>query len=251
MKNPWSAIIQGLLSSASRFVGIIFVISGTALGQKIPAGCTIPDFTSSPDHRYGVTVPQNDSEVDNQNAQNELIELKTGHVLAAIKGDTGWDHGGWAVALPSRWSQDGTFLLWHVDGKWSPSALVLLRVHDNAVNWQIDLLNTAQQAILARTKNADPIKYAAAKKQNSGNGSAYPDGFTVDVYVDGKDGDPLSLPLTVHANLTSNPKQIEGMINLDSGLDAVVDKNGKFTVTKFHLLTPKELEKMEESTDSQ
>jgi hypothetical protein len=95
------------------------------------------------------------------------------------------------------------------------------------------LLAEAQKAILARTKAAAPERYAAAKKANSGSGSAYPEGFTVDV----KAALPLKLPLKVRAVLTSNPKEIEDadMPNLDASLEAIVDKDGKFTVTGFRL----------------
>ena len=82
-------------------------------------------------------------------------------------------------------------------------------------------------------KAAAPERYAAAVKANAGSGSAYPEGFTVDVKAEL----PLKLPLKVHAVLTSNPKMIEApdMPNLDSNLEAVVDKDGKFTVTSFRL----------------
>ena len=49
--------------------------------------------------------------------------------------------------------------------------------------------------ILARSRKAKPRKYAAAKKENTGNGAAYPDGFTINVMVRGEDGAPLTFPL--------------------------------------------------------
>ena len=104
------------------------------------------------------------------------------------------------------------------------------------MEWQRNLLKIGQQAILARTKRAAPRKYRAAKEQNKGNGSAYPDGFTVDVAVEGKKGEPLSLPLAIFVSLTSNPKGIEDLINLDASLEASMNSEGKFTVTKFHLV---------------
>ena len=222
-----------------------FVSTGLALGQDIPFGYyTIPAYTLSPNHRYGVTVPQWEHSDEIDNPRNKVVEVKTGRVLAVIHTETGWDHSGHYVSvLPSRWSPDGSLLLWHVDGKWSPTALVLLKIEDGTVKWQIDLLKTAQQAILTRTRKAKPHEYLAAMKANAGNGSAYPDGFTVDVFcAGGESGDscslPVSLPLKVHADLTSDPKGIgfEYITKLDAHLDAVVDKNGKFTVTEFHLV---------------
>ena len=142
------------------------------------------------------------------------------------------------VFLPSRWTKDNSFVLWEVDGKWFDTALVLLKVKDGKVEWQRNLLEMGQQAILARTKQAAPKKYLDAKKQNRLNGSAYPDGFTVDVAVESKEDEPLSLPLAIHVDLTSNPKDIEGFINLNAHLDASMNSEGTFTVTNFHLEPP-------------
>ena len=217
------------------FIAGLRVLTGSAFGQIVPAGYTIPDSTLSPDHRYGVTVPS----LDTDNPQNKLVEVKTGRVLAVIQADTGYEHANHVDLLPSRWSSDGSFLLWEVDGKWCDAALVLLKLQKGAVKWQLDLLKTGQQAILTRTQQARPKQYLAEKKKNKGNGSAYPDGFTVDVAAESNEGTPLSFPLVVHVYLTSNPKGIEDRTRteLNARLDAVVDMEGKFNVTKFYLGT--------------
>ncbi len=208
------------------------IASGHALGQTAPAGYEIPESTLSPDHLYGVTVPG----LDTPDPRNSLVEVKTGNVLAVIQANVGYKQANHISLLPSRWTKGDSFLLWEVDGKWCDTALVLLKLQNGKVEWQIDLLKTGQQAILAKTRQATPRKYRAAKEQNKGNGSAYPDGFTVDVVVVSKgDEEPLSLPLALHVYLTSNPKAIEGMIDLNARLDAVVNGNGTFSVTNFHL----------------
>jgi hypothetical protein len=210
--------------------------------ETVPAGYKILDITLSPDHRYGVTVP----DLDTPNPQNSLVEVATGRVLAVIEADTGYEAANHNSVLPSRWAKDDSLLLWEVDGKWCDVALVLLKLQDGAVAWQLDLLKAGQQAILPLTKRAKPKRYLAAQEQNRGSGSAYPDGFTVDVVAEGGGKDEaengakhaaLSLPLKVHVYLTSNPKSIEGRedSNLESRLDAVVDKDGKLRVTNFHL----------------
>jgi hypothetical protein len=231
------------------------MVAPAAFGQHLRPGYSIPDVTLSPDHRFGVTVPQLDYfESDLKNSDdpcNSVVEVKTGKVVGVIKADTGWDHMNHGEVLPTRWSPDESLLLWEVSSKWCPDALVLLKLQGGAVKWQIDLLTTAQQAILTRTKKARPEKYLAAMKENADDGSAYPDGFTVDVYASGTGDEPVSLPLMVHANLTSNPKEFEGVTELDAHLDAMVDKNGKFTVTGFRIISPTAWYKMEESTDSQ
>jgi hypothetical protein len=215
------------------FTGGLVVSIAEAAAQTVPTGYTIPDITLSPDHRYGVTVPR----LDTPNPHNSLVEIKTGRVLAEIQADTGYERANHMELLPSRWTKDNSFLLWEVDGKWCDVALVLLKLENGKVEWQRNLLEIGQQAILARTKQAAPRKYRAAKEQNKGKGSDSPDGFTVDVAVKGKEGEPLSLPLAIHAFLTSNPKGIEDLINLDARLDASMNSEGKFTVTNFHLGT--------------
>ena len=206
-------------------------LNGAAAGETVPAGYKVLDITLSPDHRYGVTVP----DLNTANPQNSLVEVETGRVLAVIEADTGYESANHNAVLPSRWAKDDSLLLWEVDGKWCDTALVLLKLQNGAVVWQLDLLKTGQQAILALTKRAKPKKYFVAKEENRDSGSAYPDGFTVYVVAEGDKNEAPSLPLKVQAYLTSNPKSIEGLTNLDSRLDAVVDKDGKFRVTNFHL----------------
>jgi hypothetical protein len=207
--------------------------NGAAADPTVPAGYKILDITLSPDHRYGVTVP----DIDTPNPQNSLVDIATGRVLAVIQADTGYESANHNAVLPARWTKDDSLLLWEVEGKWFDTALVLLKLQNGTVLWQLDLLKAGQQAILARTKQATPEKYLAAKEENRDWGSAYPDGFTVDVVPAGDKDKAPSLPLKIHVYLTSNPKAIEGHTNLDSRLEAVVDKNGKFRVTNFHLGT--------------
>jgi hypothetical protein len=177
---------------------------------------------------------------DLENPRNNLVDFQTHRVLAVIRANTGWDHANFNRVLPSRWSTDGSLLLWKVDGKWSPTALVLLKIENGEVRWQLDLLKTAQHAVLLRTRKAAPEQYGICKKHNAGDGSAFPEGFTVDVTTDGEDTNTVSLPLGVHADLTANPKQIEGDPNLDSHLDGVVTPDGNFVVKDFHLGSQKQ-----------
>jgi hypothetical protein len=167
---------------------------------------------------------------------NKVVELRTHHTVALIQAEPGYDRAlNFHETAPPRWSPDSSFLLWKVNGKWNPDALVLLKIEQNQAKWQLDVLKTAQQAVLSRTRTAAPKQYAIAKKANAGNGRAFPDGFTVDVTTDGENSDTVSLPLVVHADLTANPKQIEGEPNLVSHLDAIVTEDGKFVVKNFQL----------------
>jgi hypothetical protein len=202
-----------------------------AADPKAPKGFMVPGSSLSPDKRFGVTVPIRAEHGEDAEPKNSLIEVKTGRVLAVIKAETAWDHANHREVMPSRWSKDGALLLWEVDGKWFHDAFVLIKIEDGNVKWQTDILKAAQQEILARTKKATPKKYAAAKKQNEGSGSAYPEGFSVDVDAVGG----ITTPLRVKVVLSSNPKGIEGIPSLYSHMEAVVDSEGRFAVKDFGL----------------
>jgi len=219
------------------FIACVFaaiIITCRAAAVDWPAGFTVPASTLSPDGRYGVLVPDSDH-YDEARPQNKVVEVAAGRVLALIQAETGMEqmnHGG----IVPQWSADSQWLLWKVDGKWSPRALVLVKIAEGKVAWQTNILQQAQQAALARARTAEPKAYAAAKEYNKGNGSAYPDGFTIGVTTPVDDGKPVAVPLTVHADLSSNPKAIEGFpkaATLDATLDAVVTADGKFVVKKF------------------
>ncbi|MDB6173336.1 MAG: hypothetical protein JWL59_2647 [Chthoniobacteraceae bacterium] len=216
----------------------IFCAAASVSAKELNTDYVTPPFTRSPNGRYGVKVPvfHMESE-DDDKRKNQVVELATGHVVAVIPGVPGYDRRlNYHTVAPARWSQDGSVLLWKIEGKWSPDTLVLIKIEKNRAAWQIDILNRAQQAVLTRTRKAAPKKYIAAKKSNAGNGSAYPDGFTIDVTTDGEAGKTLILPLAIHADLSANPKGIEDFpANLNAYLDAVVNSDGTFIVKDFQL----------------
>jgi hypothetical protein len=198
----------------------------------LPAGYIIVPSSVSPDKRYGVSAFDNTlNEIPAEIEHNKLINLQTGRIVGEIRASPAMIHMPHGGILPARWSSDGSLLLWEVEGKWSPHALVLLRVKDDTVQKQVDLLTATQRLILARTRGAAPDQYAAATKANRGNGSAYPEGFTIDVEA----YDPIALPFHVRAMLTSDPKGLSGIPKLDSFLDAVLSPQWRLKVTGFHL----------------
>ena len=135
--------------------------------------------------------------------------------------------------LNSRWSADGTTLAWVIEGKWFPAAYVLIRVADDRVDWQLNVLSSVQRDILARTKEAAPDKYQAAKAQNAGNGSAFPDGFTVNI---NSPCDRFQLPFQSHVTLDSNPKRLNDWppaADLQSSMEVVIDQSGQLDVSRF------------------
>jgi hypothetical protein len=212
------------------FMAGILGLNGIDL-DKVPVGYSVPDNTLSPDHRYGVLVPQ----VGTAGGKNMIVQLPEVRIIALILAPTGYVSANFNQVLPTRWGANDSLLLWEVDGKWCPTALTLVKPYMQTIAWQIDLLKVGQQAILAGTKKVRPAQYAAEKARNAGNGSDYPDGFTIDVAAEGKAGDPVTLPLVFHVYLTSNPKGLDDPSELNSRLDAKVNENGKIVVTGFHL----------------
>ena len=209
------------------------------LGPQFPKDFGVAKNSVSPDGRYGVVVPTDwDHYQESGKPQNRLVEVKTGTVLATIQAETGLMQMNRGGVLPSRWSEKSEYLLWSVDGKWCPRALVLLKIENGHVTWQRDLLGLNQKEILGRTRKAAPAKYAAGKNQNRGNGSAYPDGFTISVSINGDPDAPLQLPLNIHVQLESNPKAIEGYpanADVTSEMQTTVDADGNLTIKDFHL----------------
>ena len=193
-------------------------------GKQFPDGFGVEPSSLSPDKRYGVLAPDADH-YDWTKHQNKLVEVNTGRTLAVINAETGvaefTNHGG---IEPSRWSADGSLLLWEVAGKWSPRALVLLKIEDGRVKWQHNLLKMAQQAILTRTRKFLLKDFVV-------NAS------TIDVQVTGEEDAPLSLPVAVHVEFDSNPNPAsEPLPNsgyVHSEMEATVDSEGKLIVKSF------------------
>ena len=191
----------------------------------------------SPDRRYGITVP-NDFQSD---AGNTLVEVKTGRAIVELESFDGeiianhMNHGG----FDGKWSADGTLLYWGAFGKWTSIAIDILKLKDGKVLWQKNLSPTCQKAILEKTKAADPKGYAREKKQNKGNGSHYPEGFTIDVQLDSRE--PLKLPLKVHVDLTSDvkagaePDDPRLPLRVDSWMEAVLNDDGRLVFGEFHM----------------
>ena len=225
------------------FIQIISVVCLFLLtitkATALPAGYIIPKETLSPNHRYAFMVPVFDSTVtDSSQFQNALIDAKTDQIITKVDAPAGFDRPLNYVSVEQPlWSKDESLVLWKVNDKWCPTALVLIKLKNNKQLWQLNLLTVFQEKILSYTKKAVPKKYEVAKKANIGNGSSYPEGFTVDVepVENGKNG-LLELPIKIHITLSSNPKLIKDKPNLNSEMDAIVKNDGTIEVKKFKIL---------------
>jgi len=223
-------------------------VKGLAHGYVVPASSV------SPDHRYGIAMYDNtggNGEPKDDQGPNQIIELKTGRVVGDIVGEAAWVRMPHGEYIPPKWSEDSTSVVWTVDGKWFPDGVTLVKLARGKIAWQRNVLKAGQEAILSRTRRAAPEQYRLKKAENAGNGSAYPEGFSVEVTVAQEsrsllgEEDPspakpekfVSFPLAVHVSLTSDPKEVAGRsFNLESTLEAVVDADGHFKVEDFRLL---------------
>jgi hypothetical protein len=233
--------------------GALVASSGHARAQ---AGLfSIPDSMLSPNHEYGVRVPDaalvtgTTPTVNGEDfPQDQLVDVKTGNVLATLPGRPRALHDvSDENSPPPFWSADSSILVWVVEGKWAAAALSVYKLEGGAVKWQVDVLRAVRLAMLNRalkTGHGDSAPIAGV--DNVGD-DATPDGFTIDAYLQGSAGLaqdlgplPLSFPLKIHADLTSNPKGLDlgGGEAVNAQLDATVDGNGQFTVTQFHLGKP-------------
>lgn len=200
-----------------------------------PASARVPDLdhyelrARSPDGRYAVTVPKLEFDDRIVSPQNYLIEVTTGNVLDRLEGADGWDrmnHGG----CDGAWSNDGSILVWIVDGKWTTDGVVVVKLRNGKVEWAKDLSPLCQQAILSRAKAIDPAAYEREKEWNKGNGSAYPEGFTIDVRAPETN---LGFPMKIEIDLTSDPKDGHKE-RIDGWLDAALDENGNLSFGALH-----------------
>jgi hypothetical protein len=211
-----------------------FVFFATARADTV-SDVSVPDNTLSPDKRYGITVPHPFSNAGDIFKDNELVEVKSKHVLGSINAETVYTNMNHNELLPAWWSDDDAYLLWQVDGKWGMYTQILVHVKDDEIQWEIDVLTPLQRAILTRTEAADPKKFLAAKKANWGDGSAYPEKFTVDAEADNANDGPLRFPVKFHVYLTSNPKGFDDVPEVDSFMEATLSKDGEITITGFYM----------------
>ena len=65
------------MAPIARLLTITALVAITAEAQNIPKGFVVPKCTTSPDGRYGVTVPVLDMHLDSENPKNSVIDLKT------------------------------------------------------------------------------------------------------------------------------------------------------------------------------
>ncbi len=196
--------------------------------SKMPNGHIVVEDSTSPDQHYAVTAFDNDKTEEPPKGMdtNRLIELKSGRVVTVLIGEPGLARMGHGGIMPARWSADSSILLWEVDGKWFHHTMVLVRLDQGKLLWQRDVLKLLQQEILTRTRNLDPKKYAKVKKDHQGWGSAYPDGFSVEVEA----LDPIAFPLRVRARLASETKEAS---ILDTHLEGEINEKGELKITKF------------------
>jgi hypothetical protein len=231
---------HGILTPAMpRLVFIAVLVAGLApaRARPLPDGYRVVASSISPDGKLGVIAPDRDHAVapghDLDRDRNQLVDLATGKVLAAIDAPVAFERQGHTTLAPA-WSADGTLLLWYVDGKWGSYALNLLRVDRGAVTAQWNLRELAVRHALAAARRAHPAASAAAQREGKGAGAWFRDGLAIDVRPVLADGQRPRLPLALAIALTSNPKELDSYpadARLAGTLSATVGADGALTFT--------------------
>ena len=209
--------------------------SGSATGQSVPAGYSVPTDTLSPDHRFGVTVPKHEYPQELDNPENNVINIQTGIVIGTILQEfPAFDRTSHGELYPCWWKANDSQMLWQVEGKWGKRAVVLITLKDKKTIVQIDLLKKMQDAILVSTMRSIPGPFQEAEKENQRNGQAYPDGFTVDAVLN-SNGGPMSFPLRFQVFLTADPKANVDHVQFQSRMQVTFSRSGDLTVEAFHI----------------
>lgn len=217
---------------------LLCCLAGSAAARNLPDGFQVVAASISPDGKLGVIAPDLDHAKEREH-QNKLVEIATGKVLAVIDADTAFEHQNHTTLSP-RWSEDGSLLVWYVDGKWGSYALVLLRIDHGAVTAQINARELAVQEALRAARQASPKAYAAAKQEGKDEGWWFRDGFAIEVRPEVAETAKIGLPLKLVIEMTSNPKEMDSYpkaARLSGKLTGVVGADGKLTFGKLVVTT--------------
>jgi len=222
----------------------------------VPEHYSVPDYTLSPDGRYGVMLPDWEIVKSAETTwTNRLVEMSTGNVVAVLAGECGWEdpkHSMRYDPMKAVWSADGSTLCWIHPGRWSPDSYVMLKLREGKVASQMDLMNPMQAEILSRTEAAAPDQFMAAKLANTGWGSAYPEGFAIDVSIPAPG---FSFPLVCEVTLNSFPNACEPwQIKVQASLTATITEDGRVSYSDFSVekrdLSPWDMKKLAEPRES-
>lgn len=207
-------------------LGAVYLVFSVGLSLS----AEILNGSVSPDGQLAITIPTIDELDENFDAvRNQIIETKNRKVVVTIEGKAGrpdLNH----IDTNFAWSQDSLNLLWTVEGKWGPLAVVHLAFEPKGAVRQVNLREAGCREILQRLKDARPKEYTAAVKQNEGNGEFYPEGFTIDFLFDRKSP---TLPIPFQIGLTANPKEIEGLTVLQAFMTGLLNADGELEWTNF------------------
>jgi hypothetical protein len=224
------------MTTLTRIFFVAWAFASVARADPSPSSLIPPASTLSPDRRYGVTVPASFTDPDALSEENDIIDMKTKRVLGAINtDDTAFSRMNHSDLLPAWWSTDNTYVLWQVEGKWGMETQMLIHLQGGEIQWELDVIKVLQRQILTRTEAADPKKFLAAKKSNWGSGSAYPEKFVFDSQPDEMNKGSLTFPIHFRVYLTSNCKGSDDVPNIDSEMEATLNRDGDITVTRFRM----------------
>ncbi len=222
-----------VVATRTFILGLIILTSARA--EDVSDTSPIPDTALSPDKRYGVTVPPSFTDADAYSEANNIVDVKSKHVLGYINAPTAYARMNHSDLLPAWWSTNDGYLLWQVYGKWGMDTQMLVCLKSGEIQWELDVIKVLQREILTRTEATDTKKFLAAKKKNWGSGSAYPETFVIDSQAKGANKGPLTFPVQFDVFLTSDCKGVGREPALDSSMEATLGEDGEIKITGFRM----------------
>jgi len=223
-----------MLAAIRAFIFGLIILSA-ARADNVSDTSPIPANTLSPDKHYGVTVPPSFTDADAYSAVNNIVDVKSKHVLGYINAPTAYARMNHSELLPAWWSANDAYLLWQVYGKWGMDTQMLVCLKSGEIQWELDVIKVLQRAILTRTEATNPKKFLSAKKKNWGDGSAYPENFVIDSQAKGANKGPLTFPVRFDVFLTSDCKGVGREPALDSSMEATLEEDGEIKITGFRM----------------
>jgi uncharacterized protein YecT (DUF1311 family) len=109
---------------------LIFAISRALAAANWPEGYVVHENTESPDGRYGIIVPGDESTIAQGESVNYLAKLKTHQTLGKIKGSDYFEHQNHA-GLNVIWAEDSSWCVAEYQSRFGFASISILEPKDS------------------------------------------------------------------------------------------------------------------------
>jgi Lysozyme inhibitor LprI len=196
---------------------LLFGLAVSAMGAEWPSGFVVHSGTESPDGRYGILVPPQESE-SNKNGDCYLADIQSHRVLGKLKAVDYFEHQNHAD-LSAIWNGDRCLVT--REGRFGFDTISLIELHGQEFH-EVDLGTAIEHSLDTVT-----AKEAAKDQVENPGGPA-----TAYVRFGGDDR------IRFRAVSTSNPKQLEGVHTYCALFQGTYDPGAaRWTVTDARPIT--------------